>query len=68
MAPGLHDRTLVAACGFAWILALLDFGNHVFERSLHILVVSGAGLSPGALELFSESFAVFGCDLTLLGS
>jgi hypothetical protein len=64
----LHDIALAAAGRLARILALFDLSYHELEGLLDILVVSSAGLGPGTLEFCGEGAAVFGGDLTLLGT
>lgn len=61
----LHDDALVSASRLAGVLALLDFGDHQIEGLLHVLVVPGACLRPGAFELLGESLSVIGRDLAL---
>lgn len=64
----LHDYALVAAGGLTRVLALLHLANHEVKGLLHVLVVAGRGLCPGALEFLGEGAAVFGGDLALLGA
>jgi len=64
----LHDDAFAPIRRLTRILAAFHLSNDQLERLLHILVVSGAGLSPRALELFGEGFSVFGRNLALLGA
>jgi hypothetical protein len=64
----LHDNTLAPASRLTRILAPLHLPNNKLKRLEHILIITGAGLSPRTLEFFGEGFAVFGGDLTLFGT
>jgi hypothetical protein len=64
----LHDSALAPASGLTRILAPLYLGDHELKSLEYVLVVASARLGPRAFELFGEGFAVFGCDLTLLGT
>jgi len=67
-AFALHDDAFASASGLTRILAALHLPNDQLEALDHVLVVSGRGLCPRALELFGEGFSVFGRDLALLGA
>jgi hypothetical protein len=60
--------TLASASGLTRVLAPLHLANDKLKRLEYVLVVARARFGPGALELFGESFAVFGRDLALLGA
>jgi hypothetical protein len=64
----LHDDTVLALFGLTSFLALLDLGDHTLEGLADVLIESGACFSPATAELFSQFTAIFGFDLTLLGT
>jgi hypothetical protein len=65
----LHDLApALATGGLARVLARLHLLNQKLEGLLNVLIVSGAGFGPAALELLRECFAFLGCDLALLGA
>jgi hypothetical protein len=64
----LHDKTFASASRLTGVLAPLHLANNELECLEYVLVVARARFGPGALELFGESFAVFGRDLALLGA
>jgi hypothetical protein len=64
----LHDMTLASASGLTRVLAPLHLANDKLKCLEDVLVVARARFGPGALELFGEGFAIFGCNLALLGT
>jgi hypothetical protein len=64
----LHDETIASAGRLTGVLAPLHLANNELECLEYVLVVACARFDPGALELFGESFAVFGRDLAFLGA
>jgi hypothetical protein len=65
----LHDLApALATSRLARVLARLHLLNQKLEGLLDVLVVSGTGFGPAALELLRECLALLGCDLALLGA
>lgn len=64
----LHQNAIALSWCLAGVLRLFDLSNQEFEGLADVLVVSCARLGPAALYLLGELLAVFGGDLSLLGS
>lgn len=64
----LHHDAVLALLWLPRLLTLLNLRNHALESLVHVLVVSGAGFRPAALEFFSQLTAVLGLDLALFWS
>ena len=65
----LHDLTpTLAASGLTRVLARLHLLDQELEGFFDVLIIPRTGLCPAALELLRKLLAVFGGDLTLLGT
>ena len=61
-----HDDTFSIVLRFVWILRLLNLTDEQLKGLGDILVVAGAGLGPGAVELLRHLATLLGRDLALL--
>lgn len=63
-----HDGAFASTLRLVGVLRLLDLPDEELEGLGHVLVIPGAGFSPGTVDLLSQLLALLGADLALLGS